>query len=228
MRRRRLRFYRTFIKRGDLVIDVGANIGERSELFLALGAKVVAVEPQKECAEHLRRRFGDQPGFVLFEGGCADRPGDAELFVGDADTLSSMSATWIDRMRGSGRFASHDWHETRVVPTTTLDSLIADHGVPAFVKIDVEGFEAQVLAGLSRPVRCLSVEWARESLSITAGCVKQLDALGMTRFNVSYGEATSWGLQNWVEANEVERILGSGTDPLAWGDVYARTTSDGA
>jgi FkbM family methyltransferase len=222
MRRRRIRFYNSFIKRGDIVLDVGANMGERSELFLALGARVVAIEPQSECAEHLRRRFGDHPNFALFQGGCDDHIGEAELFVGDASTLSTMSSTWIDSVRGSGRFDGHHWREKRVVATTTLDALIAEHGAPAFVKIDVEGFESQVLAGLGRPVRCLSIEWARESLSVTAGCVEQLVALGMTQFNVSHGEAMSWALGQWVDGNEVTRILASAADPLAWGDVYAR------
>jgi hypothetical protein len=59
-RARGLHFYRRFIPHGGLCFDIGANVGDRSELFLTLGAHVVAVEPQARCAEALHRRFGDR------------------------------------------------------------------------------------------------------------------------------------------------------------------------
>jgi FkbM family methyltransferase len=218
----RVRFYASLIGPGDLVIDVGANMGERSDVFLALGAVVVAVEPQAECARQLRSRWKDEPRFSLFEGGCAESPGEGELFVSDAHTLSSMSQAWIEAARESGRFSNHRWDEARIVATTTLDALIAEHGTPAFVKIDVEGFEYGVLSGLTQPVACASIEWARESLSVTARCIDRLSGLGMSEFNVMLGESMSWGLPRWVDATEAVSFLSGAREELAWGDLYAR------
>jgi len=222
MRRRRLRFYGSFIGSGDLVFDVGANMGERSEDFLALGATVVAVEPQAECIRRLRSQWEDEPRFALFEGACAEEEGDRELFVSDAHTLSSMSSDWIDAVRESGRFSDYLWNETRVVATTTLDALIAEHGTPVFLKIDVEGFEYGVLSGLSQPVGCASIEWASESLPAATRCIDHLSDLGMDEFNVSLGESMSYALPRWVDAVEAVAFLSRTTKKLAWGDVYAR------
>jgi FkbM family methyltransferase len=223
MRRKRLQFYGSFIASGDLVFDVGANIGERSDVFLALGAVVVAVEPQVECTEHLRSRWENEPLFSLFEGGCAEVSGESELFVADANTLSSMSPEWIDAVRRNGVFNDYRWDETRVVATTTLDALIAEHGTPDFLKIDVEGFEYGVLSGLTQPVGCASIEWHGVSLPAAARCIDRLSSLGMDEFNVSLGESVSWGLPRWVDAAEAVAFLSTKTDKLAWGDVYART-----
>lgn len=223
MRRKRMRFYAGLIDRGDLVFDVGANMGERTELFLALGADVVAVEPQAECAQHLRSRWKNEPRFTLFEGGCAESVGEGELFVADAHTLSSMSSTWIETVQSSGRFSNERWEEKRVIATTTLDALIEEHGAPAFAKIDVEGFEYGVLSGLTQPVSCASIEWARESLAGTFRCVDRLSGLGMSEFNLTLGESMSWKLPAWANASAVISVLSHTTDEMAWGDLYART-----
>jgi FkbM family methyltransferase len=222
MRGRRLRFYRSFIGSGDLVFDIGANMGERSEIFLALDAVVVAVEPQAECIERLCNKWKDEPRFTLFEGACAEEQGTLELFVSDADTLSSMSVDWIDAVRQSGRFTDRRWDETRVVATTTLDALIAEHGTPVFLKIDVEGFEYRVLSGLTQPVNCASIEWSSESLPVTARCVEHLSRLGMEEFNLSFGDSVSWALPKWVDDREIISFLARPMEKLAWGDLYAR------
>jgi FkbM family methyltransferase len=222
MRRKRLKFYEGLIGGGDLVFDVGANIGERSDVFLALGAVVVAVEPQIECTERLRSQWADEPRFSLFEGACAEVAGERELFVSDAHTLSSMSPEWIDTMRQSGIFSNYRWDETRVVATTTLDALVAEHGIPDFLKIDVEGLEYGVLSGLSTPVGCASIEWHGVSLRAAARSIDRLSDLGMSEFNVSVGESMSWELPRWVDAEEVVAFLNSIAGKLAWGDLYAR------
>jgi FkbM family methyltransferase len=222
MRRKRLQFYGSFIGDGDLVFDVGANVGERSDVFLALGAAVVAVEPQAECIAQLRSRWQDEPRFTLFEGACAEDAGERELFVSDASTLSSMSPEWIDAVRRNGVFSDYRWDETRVVATTTLDALVEEHGRPHFLKIDVEGFEYGVLSGLTQAAGSASIEWHGVSLPAAGRCVDRLSELGMSEFNVSLGESMKLELPRWVDAAEVVAFLHGVGDKLAWGDLYAR------
>lgn len=158
--RRRMRdFYAGFIRPGDLCFDVGANLGDRTAVFLRLGARVVAVEPQARCRRRLLRRFGRNPRVVLVPRALGAQPGAAEMKVSEADTISSLSADWIARVQASGRFAGYAWNQTERVEVTTLDALIREHGTPAFCKIDVEGFEAEVLKGLSAPLRAVSFEF---------------------------------------------------------------------
>jgi FkbM family methyltransferase len=219
--RRMFAFYRQFIRPGDLVFDVGANVGNRTATFLQLGARVVAVEPQEACARELMRRFGRDPRFSLVTNALAASEGEGELLIADESTVSSMATDWIDRVKGTGRFGDIDWRGTQKVRTTTLDALIDAHGVPAFCKIDVEGFEATVLHGLSRRIAGMSFEFTAEFAESAARCVEHLVSIGLDHFNLSFGESMALALPEWVGAEEIlQRVRNAPAD--AFGDIYAR------
>ena len=215
-------FYGRFVRPGDLCFDVGANVGNRTEVFLALGAKVVAVDPQPSCVRALRKRYDGDSRVIVVPRALGEREGKAEFLLSDASTISSLSRDWIEAVRRSGRFRAYRWNRTVNVTVTTLDCLIEEHGVPAFVKIDVEGYELPVLRGLSRPVGALSFEFVPEFIDAAVAAARHLDRIGMTRFNYSSGESMSLALSEWVGAEEIAGLLESFADPGVWGDVYAR------
>jgi N-acetylglucosaminyldiphosphoundecaprenol N-acetyl-beta-D-mannosaminyltransferase len=221
-RRRRRDFYGHLIAPGDLVFDVGANVGNRVESFVALGATVVAVEPLTECADVLERRFGRTSTTVVRQG-LAAQIGTATLRTTTASTIASMSGDFIDETRASGRFAEFDWTEARQVDVTTLDALIGQYGVPDFIKIDVEGFEPEILRGLSCPVPALSFEFALELVSHAEECMQRLQELGDYEFAYSAGESMAWTV-DWTTMQNLLLTLRSTSDPLEWGDIYARRT----
>jgi len=224
-RKHALAFYRQFISRGALCFDIGANLGNRTELFLALGARVVAVEPQIECCEELDARFARNTAFVLERKALGPETGAAVLrrTSRPASTISSMSSEWIERVRESGRFREYDWTELEEVVMTTLDDLVERYGTPMFCKIDVEGFEAEVLAGLSRPIPSLSVEFTPEHVDAAERCLAHLDELGAYEYNYSLGESLELSRERWCSREAiVERLRGFGSDVLVFGDVYAR------
>lgn len=214
-------FYGAFVPRGGLCFDVGANVGDRTELFLSLGARVVAVEPQALCRERLRVRFGSRVTVVGDALGSFE--GTAEMLVANYHTLSSLSPEWTDAVRESGRFAAFEWDRREPVRLTTLDALIEAHGIPDFCKIDVEGYELEVVRGLSRPLPTLSFEFTVERLDSRIAAVEHLAGLGMTRFNFSFGESLRLALPGWADLSEIRRFLTSDMHtPSSFGDVYAR------
>ncbi len=217
-----LGLYGTFVRPGDLCFDVGANVGNRTEMFLALGARVVAVEPQAFCLQKLQRRFGSDPRVTLVPQAVGRGPGEAELLVSSAHTISSMSSDWVERVRESGRFGAHTWDETATVPVTTLDALIGEHGVPVFCKIDVEGYEAEVLAGLSSAPSALSFEFTPEAIEAAGVCVRRLAELGPTAFNYSIGDTGAFALDEWLDESAMTEFLPRLGDSSTFGDVYAR------
>jgi FkbM family methyltransferase len=225
-RRRMLGLYGRFVRPADLCFDVGANVGNRTEMFLALGARVVAVEPQALCVGKLQRRFASNPRVVVVAEAVGRSPGEAELFVSSAHTISSMSTEWIQRVRASGRFGSHSWNETTVVPVTTLDALIVEHGIPSFCKIDVEGYEVEVLAGLSTPLPALSFEFTPEARENAVACLRRLAELGPTVFNYSIGDSGTFALSEWLDEAAMAEELARLGDSSAFGDVYARSVGD--
>jgi FkbM family methyltransferase len=220
---RMLEFYSGFIAPGELCFDVGANIGNRVKIFLELGARVVAVEPQPECARVLDAAFGHHPRFTLVEKALGETEGHAEMMISDADPISSLSREWIAAVVESGRFAGQRWNRTRVVEMTTLDQLVARYGAPTFIKIDVEGYEYGVVKGLSTPVKALSLEFTPEFLESTFRCFEHLEKIGDIRLNLSFEESMRWTLDEWVGRYEMVEILsGFEDDHGVWGDLYVR------
>ena len=216
-------FYSQFIRPGDLVFDVGANVGNRTAIFLELGARVVAVEPQKACAKILERCFGRNKAFVLEKLALGATAGTDYLYQGSVNTLSSMSENWIDTVCHSGRFKAYSWDRRRRVKVTTLDNLIHCYGMPYFVKIDVEGYELEVIRGLSRPPNMLSMEFAPEILNPTFEAIRLLSDKGSASFNYGLGEATSLELETWVGQEQIMERLSSYRDRIdVFGDVYVR------
>jgi FkbM family methyltransferase len=221
---RMLTFYGQFIAPGDLCFDIGANIGNRSKVFLKLGASVVAVEPQVRCARILRHCFSNSPGFTLETVALGEKAGEAEMLISDSSVLSTLSPEWIERTTRSGRFADQRWDGRQHVNVVTIDDLIARHGVPVFVKIDVEGYEAVVLRGLSSPVPCLSIEFASEAVELTLECLALRQALGPVDVNYSLGESMSMRHERWRTVAEIADELRS-LPQGSWGDVYVRATA---
>lgn len=207
-------FYSQFIGRGDLVFDIGANVGERSRIFLDLGARVVAVEPNPSCADVIRARYSCR-SLAVESVAVGAQQGSGRLHVADRDTLSSMFEDWAP----SGTLS-----RTIEVPVTTVDDLIIKHGIPDFVKIDVEGFEAEVLSGMSRSVPYLSFEFHLLALAEARRCVEMLTS-PERRFNFSWDESMTLALPSWADAKGLmtafERLL-SASDGSRYGDVYVR------
>lgn len=223
-RARRLRaFYAEFVGQGDLCFDVGAHVGDRVHAFRSLGARVVAVEPQPHLAAFLHRLHGRDPGVVLLDCALGAADGEAELRLNRRNpTLSTLSTRWAERISASPRFPQERWDATARVRVRTLDGLIAEHGLPVFTKIDVEGAEAEVLAGLSQPLHALSFEYLPEMPDLASACLWRLAALGRYVFNASAGESLEWELPYWVGPAELNEWLRSRQPEDGGGDVYAR------
>ncbi len=221
-----LRFYGSFMGEGDQVFDVGANVGGRTEIFLALGATVVAVEPQPECLRRLHRHFGADPR-VAIVGRALDRaPAERVLRGVPGSATASLSERWIGAVNATGRFAEADFVDERRVVTTTLDALIAVYGLPRFCKIDVEGFELEVVSGLSRPIPALSLELTPETMDLSVASMEWLDRIAPYEFNFSMAEQMQLAMPRWLPRaafmDELARMIPSEAREQFYGDVYAR------
>lgn len=215
-------FYGDFLSAGELCFDIGANLGNRTRCFRHLGCRVVAVEPQAWCFSKLQQRFGSDSGTQLVHKALGRQPGSAELHLSTNHVLASLSSTFMERTKSSGRFKS-SWNGTETVEVSTLDRLIDEFGEPAFVKIDVEGYEAEVLAGLSRPVRALSIEWTPELSENTRACLRHLACLGDYEFNLSWGESMKFSRPQWRGIEPMLAVIDEFEgESYQFGDIYAR------
>lgn len=222
------RLYRTFVGRGSLVFDVGAHLGDRTAAFSSLGARVIALEPQPRVATWLRRLVGRRSGVEILEEAVGPKEGTARLAVSRrTPTVSTVSRLWRDRMseRNPG-FEGVRWEDEIEVPMTTLDALVDRFGLPDFCKLDIEGYEAEALEGLSRAVPALSVEFVRGGLEVAEACVARLEALGRYEYNAVAGEDRTFVFDGWLTAGEARAWLRGGADDLPFGDLYARLTEE--
>jgi len=220
------RFYCQFIRPGDLCFDIGAHVGNQLRAWSALGARIVAVEPQPQCMRVLRRWYGRQSQITLIEQAVGARPGTATLYISQrTPTVSTLSPDWQAAVRHDPGFLQVRWDSRLETPVTTLDELIARHGPPAFCKIDVEGYELEVLQGLSQALPALSFEYLAAALAVARAGIDRLEALGRYEYNWSPGERRRLQSPNWLSAYQMLAALPAAARQGASGDIYARLQS---
>jgi FkbM family methyltransferase len=164
---------------------------------------------------------------ILVPAAVGPAEGTVTIHQADASQIATCSTEWLEAVKSSGRFGRHGWGEPVEVPMTTLDKLIAEHGRPAFCKIDVEGFELDVLLGLSTPIPVMSFEFSPETIERACQCVKRITQLAggedRARFNYCAHGHLTYGLPEPAAAAPFQQAFRQ-LPPQAMkfgGDVYA-------
>ena len=217
------RLYRQFVSPGDPCFDIGAHVGNRTAALLAIGARVVAVEPQPLMASTLHRFFGDNPRFKLVREAVAAQTGNADMLVSTrTPTVSTLSMEWTNQMKQTASFSNVYWDMKKNVKVTRLDDLIKKFGIPVFCKLDIEGYELEALRGLSHPIRAISFEYLPGAKDRSQACLDRLTELGDYQLNLIKGEYPRFAIPDWISTAEMKGVLMEIPLDGQAGEVYAR------
>ncbi|RFC63349.1 FkbM family methyltransferase [Fulvimarina endophytica] len=219
------RFMRELVAPGALAFDIGAHAGNRTLALSKAGARVIALEPQPRFVSLLRHLAKGRDITVRAEA-VGRTSGSVDLQISHANpTLSSTAAGWSERIGSAAGFETVRWDASIRVPMVTLDRLVAEYGRPDFVKIDVEGSEADILEGLSAPLPLISFEYLPAAMDIAERCLLRLTELGSYEFNLVVGETQTFRSGEWEPADRFRETLRRESQSGASGDVYARLSS---
>jgi|HubBroStandDraft_1064217.scaffolds.fasta_scaffold14814_5 FkbM family methyltransferase len=219
-RRQMRKLYSSYIRRGDLVFDVGANAGIYTEIFLELGARVVAVEPNPHCCRVIERLAQNRN--VKIESCAVGRAtGKILLQLSDNTQLSTVNQEWLKSLKRSPLHAGANWLGEIEVELTTLDRLAEKYGTPSFIKIDVEGFDDQVLRGMSFMPDALTFEFNRLLPDIAMRCVRMRKLSSNYEFNY-LRESKKHASLEWLGAEALAANIETLVGDEQSGDIIAR------
>lgn len=212
------KLYGQFIKPGALVFDVGANMGQKSKVFVSLRAKTIIVEPNPHCWKIIEDEIGKTASAQIVGKAVGSEDGEATLTFAHTASTASLDPTWAGLEYRSGPLQSE------TVPVTTLDALIREFGIPDFCKIDVEGLELDVLQGLSTPIPVVTLEFFSDQLDRLEECLNLLAKLGPFETNLITMNGERLVLEQWMSASELLDFLRTSEAPRS-GDVFIRFDS---
>jgi FkbM family methyltransferase len=222
-RHRMQSFYSSFVRRGDLVFDVGAHVGRHAEIFADLGARVVSIEPNPRCCAQLTRlaRVRD-----IHVESCAagDSPGKLKLRICQDSVISTVVEAWYEGAKRSPLHQDAQWLENVEVDVVTLDQLAERYGIPTFVKIDAEGYDDHVLKGMAFRPRAVSFEYNRLLPQTAERCFETSTLSRGYEFNFSRGLDLKYVSENWMSGQELCKRLSDFAAEEEYGDVFARSS----
>ena len=207
------------IKKGDLYFDIGAHLGEKSKPFIEKKIRTIMVEPLPICVKKLKKLYLKNSIVKIVPKGLGSKNTKKILSINkQMPTISTMANHWK-----SGRFSDLKWSSKTKIQITTLDSLIKKFGNPQYIKIDVEGYELNVLKGLTKKSGIISFEITSEFFSEAIKCLYYLKKLSYNNFTFSIGERKKFFCE-WSDYKTIINLIKKEIkkDKLFWADIYCK------
>lgn len=203
-----------------LVFDIGANRGKYTDALLGKYDNFVLVEPNLKLCDELKIKYQNNPKNITILNNIVSTT-DTIFYECTSDTISTCDIEWIK----NSRFANHgaSWKPLNI-PSITIDSMIEKYGIPTILKIDVEGYEWNVIQTLSSSVPRIEFEWAEEKKDELYKTIEYLhNKLGYNKFFIKDNDIpydyTPSSYNNYEDSIRIIDRLNESRKKL-WGMVY--------
>jgi len=208
-------FYKKLIQPNSLCFDIGANIGDKSKIFLYLNARVIAFEPQSQCYIELKKILHNNFKFLPYAIGAKNET--KNLRIANHIEVATFSEKMIDFYSNKNL----KWSKTEKVTVKKLDTIIEEFGVPDFCKIDTEGFELEILSKLTYAIPMIEFEFVEAFIFDTLGIITILNKEG-TLYNYNLNEKPKFELKEWVNAKKMIRIIKNIPKSRLHGNIFVK------
>jgi hypothetical protein len=134
-----------------------------------------------------------------------------------------MSEEFINTVK-TERFNGYVWNEKINIDVDTLDNMILKYGTPNYIKIDVEGYELNVLKGLTIPIDVISIEFTPELCQSSVDCINYIETInGECVYNYGYREDLDFKFDKWLNKKDLFSYIESVKDfKFEFGDIYIK------
>ena len=205
-----------------ILYDVGANEGKYTDINRNKFDRCVLVEANPSLAEKLREKYRMDAVVHIVEAIASNKESET-FYISNADTISTSDVEWIKQSRFSNNYM---WRPVEGIRTVSLDTLIKEHGEPTLLKIDVEGYEYNVLQSLTRKVNLLCFEWAEEKKEEILLSLEYLRNQNYTRFHVQMEDKYDYVVNDsdWCDFRNIYDLMNASCNinrKEIWGMMWA-------
>lgn len=211
-------FYSKLIKKNSLCFDIGANIGTKSKLFLSLGSRVIAFEPQFTCVSALEQIKQSYKNFEFYQIAIGAENKTDELHLANHSEVATLSNQFIEFYKSEKIY----WNKKEKIIVNTLDNIIKKHGIPDYCKIDTEGYELNILSSLSYKIPLIEFEFTEGFFQDTLKII-ELFKSDASRFNFILNEKPNFQLKEWISAEEFLKVYLNLPKKELHGNIFVKT-----
>jgi len=206
----------------QILFDIGANEGKYTDTNMKNFDKCILVEANPSLAENLREKYRTNTSVYIVEAIASNKESEV-FYISNANQISTSDPEWIQNSRFSNNYM---WSPVKGIKTVSVDTLIQQFGEPTLLKIDVEGYEYNVLQSLSKKVNMLCFEWAEEKKKEILLSLEYLYAYNYTKFHVQIEDKYDYRVNDneWVDYTTIYSTMNSMCDVNrkdSWGMIWA-------
>jgi FkbM family methyltransferase len=204
-----------------ILFDIGANRGLYTDSNAKKYDKFILVEANKHLCNFLKNNYINNPNIII-EQKIVSSDKNTVFYISNVDVISSCDSEWINNSRFSNK-SCYNFNKTTDNESITIDELVEKYGIPEYIKIDVEGYELNVLKSMTKKYCPIGFEWAEEKKDELLLSLEYVKSLGYEKFCLQKEDKYDFVPEKWLDYNQIYKIVDELCNierKLEWGMIH--------